>query len=195
MTPIGHCLAGYAVYSFSSVEPTKHNQLKLVFLCVFMASAPDLDFIPGILIGRPNLYHHGITHSLGFALMASLVIAGIISIRMKPFSQIFSLCFISYLSHIVIDLFETSGHLTHGGGMPLFWPISTEKFASPIALYLALHYEMMPSASITKWVKSIFNLYNLRALIHEVVLILPFISLGQLHRRWYRREQPDLTGY
>ena len=190
MTPIGHSLAGYALYNFS-VAPTNQNRLKLAFLCIFMANAPDLDFLPGILIGRPTLYHHGITHSLGFALIASLVIAGIVSIRIKPFSQIFSLCFISYLSHIIIDLFEYSGHYDLNlSGMPLFWPISKEKLSSPIGLYLAFHYERLPSASIIEWVKSMLDIYNFSALVHEVVLILPFILLSQLYRRWYRTNQP-----
>src|SRR5919108_5246228 len=192
MTPIGHSLAGYAIYNFS-VAPTNHNRVKLAFLCIFMATAADLDFLPGIIVGRPHLYHHTITHSLVFAFIASLVIAGIVSIRMKPFSRIFSLCFISYLSHIFIDFFEFSGHHSHrggiSGGMPLFWPISKEKFFSPIALYLAFHYDRLPSASTMEWIKSMLDLYNFSAIVHEVVLILPFILLGQLYRRMCRRDQ------
>jgi membrane-bound metal-dependent hydrolase YbcI (DUF457 family) len=187
MTPIGHSLAGYAIYNFS-VAPTNGNRLKLAFLCIFMATAPDLDFLPGILIGKPTLYHHGITHSLGFALIASLLIAGIVSIRIKPFFGIFSLCFISYLSHIFIDFFEYSGNYNLSG-MPLFWPISKEKHSSPVGLYLAFHYDRLPSASIIEWVKSMLNLYNLSVIVHEVVLILPFIFLGQLYKRIYRRDQ------
>ncbi len=188
MTPLGHSLAGYAVYNFSSMASTNHNRLKLALLCIFMANAPDLDFLPGILVGRPELYHHQITHSLGFALFGSLAIATIVSIRTKPFSQIFSLCFVSYLSHIIIDFFEYSGH-SHRGGMPLLWPISTEKFASPVSLYLAFHYDRLPSASIMEWVKSMLDLYNLNAIIHEAVLILPFIFLGQWYKKRYMRGQ------
>jgi inner membrane protein len=149
MTPIGHSLAGYAVYSFS-VSATNRNRLKLASLCIFMATAADLDFLPGILMGRPDLYHHGITHSLGFALMASLVIAGIFSIKMKPFSRIFSLCLISYLSHIVIDFFGYSSSHRHPPGMPLFWPISGEHFISPVRLYLRIHYNSSPSARMAQ---------------------------------------------
>lgn len=190
MTPIGHSLAGYAVYNFSYMSSTKHDRLNLAILCILMASAPDLDFLPGIVIGRPDLYHHQITHSLGFALFASLVIAGIVSIRTKPFSQIFSLCFISYLTHIIIDFFEYSGHHSHRGGIPLFWPIIREKFSSPVALYLAFHYNSSPSASIIEWIKGMLDLYNFSAIVHEVALILPFIFLGLWVRRLYRRDQP-----
>lgn len=187
MTPIGHSLAGYAVYSFS-VAPTSHNRLRLAFLCIFMATAPDLDFLPGIIIGRPHLYHHTFTHSFGFALIASLIIAGIVSIRMKPFFGIFSLCLISYLSHILIDFFEFSGHHSYGGGMPLFWPISKEKFSSPIALYLGFHYNRLPSASIIEWIMSMIDIYNIGVIVNEAVLILPFILLGRLYRSIFKNQ-------
>jgi inner membrane protein len=189
MTPVGHALAGYAVYTFS-VAPTNPNRLKLAFLCIFMATAPDLDFLPGILMGRPQLYHHGITHSLGFAFVASLVIAGIVSIRMKPFILIFSLCLISYLSHLLIDFLGSSSHNWHSVvGIPLFWPISREKFSSTVGLYLAFRYNSSPSATIIEWIKSMLNLYNINAIALEVALLIPVIFLGEFYRRWLKRGQ------
>jgi membrane-bound metal-dependent hydrolase YbcI (DUF457 family) len=110
-------------------------------------------------------------------------------VLIKPFSQIFSLCFISYLSHIIIDFFEYSGDYSHRGGMPLFWPISTEKFPSLVSLYLAFHYDRLSSASTIEWVKSMLDLYNFSAIVHEAVWILPFIFVGQWYRRSYRRGQ------
>ena len=47
--------------------------LPVVLLFVLFANAPDLDFVPGILLGDPGAYHHGISHSLGFALMVAVV--------------------------------------------------------------------------------------------------------------------------
>jgi len=189
MTPVGHALAGYAVYTFS-VAPTNRNRLKLAFLCIFMATAPDLDVLPCILIGRPQLYHHGITHSVALAFVASLIIAGIVSIRMKPFYLIFSLCLISYLSHLLIDFLGSSGHNWHSVvGIPLLWPISREKFSSTVELYLPFRYKSSPSATITEWIKSMLNLYDINAIALEVALITPFIFLGQLYRRWFKRGQ------
>src|SRR6266478_1147671 len=101
MTPIGHSLAGYAVYNFT-VGAKNRDRLGLILLCIFMATDAELDFLPGILICKPVLYHHGVTHSLGFTLIASLGVAGIYSsIKRRSFSAIFTLCFISYLSHLV----------------------------------------------------------------------------------------------
>jgi hypothetical protein len=52
-SPLGHALAGYAIYRCNRSVRT-HNHT--VWLYLIMAIAPDLDFIPGILQGRPNLY-------------------------------------------------------------------------------------------------------------------------------------------
>jgi inner membrane protein len=186
MTPFGHSLAGCAVYNFA-VGAKDRNRLNLIFLCIFMATAADLDFLPGILIGRPALYHHGITHSLGFTLMASLVVAGIYRFRGASFSAIFNLCFFSYLSHLVIDFFGHSNPYRHPPGIPLFWPITKENFVSPVQLFLGVHHEGSPSASTLEWIKSMIDPYNVAAIALEMVLIMPFIFLGQLYRKRYGR--------
>lgn len=36
-------------------------------LYLVVADAPDLDFIPDLLVGDTGRYHHGITRSMGFA--------------------------------------------------------------------------------------------------------------------------------
>lgn len=76
-TPIGHALAGYSVYLVSQAgyDTRQRGKYELVLLSIFMAVAPDLDFIPGLLQGTPNLYHQGISHSLGLALVAGVVSA------------------------------------------------------------------------------------------------------------------------
>ena len=153
-TPIGHSFAGYAVYSFSAAAK-ENDRLSLILLCIVMTNAPDLDFVPGILIGRPALYHQGITHSLGFALMVSLVTAILYNIRGKSFSVIFNLCFLSYLSHLVIDFFGPDQRLPYG--IPLFWPISGEHFISPVSLFLGVHHVRSTSASTLEWIDGILD--------------------------------------
>jgi len=51
--PFGHSLAGYIVSAYKS-KTFRLNNVKILALYVFIANAPDLDFIPGILIGKPN---------------------------------------------------------------------------------------------------------------------------------------------
>jgi len=179
-TPIGHSLAGYALITIFK-PPANHQQLRLLFLSIFMANAPDLDFLPGILVGSPALYHQGVTHSLGFALMVSLGIAGVCSLRGSSFSAIFNLCFISYLSHLVLDFFSPDGRLPYGE--PLFWPLSANHFISPISVFLGVHHVRLTSAPMLVWIHGIFNIHNLWSMSLELVLIAPIILLGRRHRK------------
>ena len=72
--PIGHALAGIAFFQTRPGLFFKNKWLDAVFF-VFLANLPDADFLPGLLLGFPNLYHHGIFHSLGAALAVSAAIS------------------------------------------------------------------------------------------------------------------------
>jgi len=49
--------------------PSAGARVGLILPSAFMAVAPDLDFIPGIIVGKPTLYQQGLSHSLGFAVL------------------------------------------------------------------------------------------------------------------------------
>ncbi len=178
-TPFGHSLAGYAVYSSSGAN-RQDRGVKLILLSVFMAVAPDLDLLPGLLLGKPVLYHGSITHSLGFAFGISLGIATLYHLRGKPFSAIFKLCFIAYTSHLVLDFIGPDGRTPYG--IPLFWPLSAEHFISPVPLLLGAHHVSSTSASTPEFIKGVLNFYNLAAIALEAILIVPFIFLRKLYR-------------
>lgn len=185
-TPIGHALVGYTVYGFSAA-PTGFGRLHLAFLAIGTAIIPDLDFLPGFLMGKPNLYHQGITHSLLFALVVSLGIATVYSSMGKSFFRVFNLCFVSYLSHLLIDLFGPDTRLPYG--QPLFWPISDQYFISPVQLLLGARHTASTYAPNDEWIKSIFNIYNVRAIALEVIIFAPFAILAQQYKKHvsYRR--------
>ena len=72
-TPIGHMLAGYAA---QGIAPGPHlRRAPMLLLAVTMANAPDLDFVPGLVVGAPALYHQGVTHSLALGLTVAFVAA------------------------------------------------------------------------------------------------------------------------
>ena len=179
-TPLGHSLAGYAICQFATPKasyPSRDWQL----LSISMANLPDLDFLPGFLIGRPALYHQGITHSVGFALLISLGTAIICRLHRKPFSAAFSLCFLSYLSHLLLDMLSPDGRLPYG--IPLLWPLSSVYFTGPVALLLGVHHAGSNPASVWDWVKSLLHLYNLAALALETFWLMPWILWGRHYRR------------
>lgn len=124
--------------------------------------------------------------------MASLGITGVYYTRGKSFSKIFWLCFISYLSHLIVDFFCSDRRLPFG--IPLFWPISGEYFISPAPLFLGVHHVAYTSASTIEWFEGIFSLYNIGAITLEVVLLVPFVFFGLRYRKPPHRLTVSLKG-
>lgn len=171
-TPVGHSLAAYAVYKLFA-NRTGHGGCRWVLLSIFVANAPDLDFIPGLFLGQPALYHQGLTHSLGCAVGVSLLLAAIAYGSGESFRQTFGLCFFAYSSHIVLDVFGPDGRPPYG--VPVFWPFSEQSLISPVPLFLGVHHGGLVSTS--QWFNAIFSVYNLRAIAVESVWIAPLLVL------------------
>jgi inner membrane protein len=176
-TPIGHSLAGYAVYK--AFEP--YGLKNRAILAVVMAIAPDFDFVPGFLSGAPALYHQSVTHSVGFTLAISVGVALIYCQKHQNFFPLFSLCFVAYISHLIIDFFGPDGRPPYG--QPLFWPVSNEFFISPFNVFWGMHHAGSTQGSMSEWMTGVFSLYNLGAITIEIGLIVPFVFLKQLYRR------------
>jgi len=140
-----------------------------------MANFPDLDFIPGILQGEPALYHQGLTHSLGMAFIVSLAAAAVFRIEGMAVRSMFLLCFICYMSHLVLDFFGPDGRLPYG--IPLFWPVVDRFFISPIPIFLGVSHAAETNASIQQWIRGILTLHNVGAMAVEILLIAPFVFL------------------
>ena len=187
-TPICHSLAGYAVYGLA-----RHGQAQrrpdLLLLCLFMANAPDLDFLPGIVMGSPALYHQEITHSLGCTLLVSLAVASIGHFRNRSFNTIFSLSGIAYLSHLVIDFFGVDSRPPYG--IPLLWPISSSHYISPMPIFLGVHHIGSTLGSTLEWIKGILHPYNLRAIALEIVLMFPFVIFARRQHKVSSGQQGD----
>ena len=74
--PIAHSAAGVATYfalkkdHFANL-PTQEKYF--LFWCILLANLPDFDFIPGLLLSEPGKFHHGISHSILFCLIITLL--------------------------------------------------------------------------------------------------------------------------
>jgi inner membrane protein len=178
-TPLGHALAGYAVYSFTRGTDGRDNR-RLLLLCIFAATAPDLDFVPGLLMGTPARYHQGVTHSLGFALLMSLGAAGVGSRWGISLPLLCSCTSIASLSHLVLDFLGPDTRPPFG--IPLLWPISDQHFISPVPILLGVRHATTAGTSISEWAQRLLHLHNFAAIAWEALLAMPFILLG----RWYR---------
>lgn len=58
---------GYIIYR--AARPVQAHRWRHIALYLFATNAPDLDFIPGLFLGDPDLYHHGVSHSIGFGVL------------------------------------------------------------------------------------------------------------------------------
>ena len=132
-TPYGHTLAGLSLFNLWYPR-TGFSQKKgaIVYgLVALGASFPDLDFIPGLILGQGGRFHHGYSHNLGFAIGVSLMAAILIKWICPGLTFIktggFVLCLI--LSHLFLDFFTEAPK-----GFPLFWPFTETKFLSSIPI-------------------------------------------------------------
>lgn len=92
-----------------------------------MGGAADLDFLPGIILGNPSRFHHGLTHSIVFALLICLVVA---LIRQRERLDWALLAGSAYMTHLLLDFFTRDPSTPVG--IPLLWPFLDTTFASPI---------------------------------------------------------------
>jgi inner membrane protein len=169
-SPFGHSLAGYIIHR-ATARPVAAHQWQLMLLYLFAANAPDLDFLPGLFAGDLGRYHHGPSHSIGFAILFGLCASAFFSRRLCAFVMGFSL----YLSHVLLDYLvqDPSPPL----GVPLFWPFNHEYYMAPFAFYRPFDY---PVSVAEPMVPLFFTFHNFLTVLTEILFLLPplvFVSL------------------
>jgi inner membrane protein len=161
-SPIAHSFIGYLIYrtfrgrlklgSLKKIGPFPF----LLLLAVFFTMLPDLDSVLGILAGDFSRYHNQGSHSLVTGLIVALISGLVIwIIQKKDFFKWFLFILVSYEMHIVMDFF------TVGRGVMLFWPISEERFISPVLLFFGV-----------RWSEGLIHVYHVITLVTELAFIL-----------------------
>ena len=146
-SPIGHLLGGAAVYAGGTNRDTRSTVLLVIALVGSMV--PDLDFVPGILIGNMRAFHHGVSHSLAFAVLFGGVIFGLAHAVDKVLARrtaVFAL--LAYSSHVILDFVSVNEGTR---GVPLLWPFSDEQFGVNLRLFGYFRYEDSGIPSVLHW--------------------------------------------
>jgi inner membrane protein len=165
---------GYAFYT--AFRRFGVQNLKLMGLCLLVANAADLDFLPGLLIGDPNRFHHGISHSIGFAALFAL--CGSSCRFMGPsFWKNFASLFCLYGSHVVIDYFSIDTSVPYG--VPCFWPVTSAYYIAPAPFFPDIRRSVVAS----EFFGSLFTLHNLWAVIVESIVIAPILLILRVVRK------------
>lgn len=193
--PVAHSLAGGSLFVGLDADG-RHLSWKRALLAIILANAPDLDFLPGMLIGDPNRFHHGPSHSLGMAVFVAVLAAGVAALGYRwPLRRGGSaprgagsavagtamIVGLLWTSHILLD--AVTADLLPPYGVPLLWPLSSEYFLFwpwfPHVLRIA-----GPSGA-GAFLMSLLNAHNLWAATVEILTLAPVLVLVA----WIRRRK------
>jgi membrane-bound metal-dependent hydrolase YbcI (DUF457 family) len=187
-SPFGHSIPGYLFAAYESRTLKVHNAKKILFY-MFLANAPDLDFLPGIMMGMPNLFHHGISHSLGAGVLFSLMVTFLIGRKENSYKRLFMVCFSLYCSHLFLDYVSMDGRTPIG--IPLFWPLSNEYLIFPHPILPPIMHSGLDHATIGQFLANLFSIHNLLVVLLESAAMTPFLLILMVLKR-YRERHCDL---
>jgi membrane-bound metal-dependent hydrolase YbcI (DUF457 family) len=154
-----------------------------------LAVAPDLDFVPGILVDRPALHHQAASHSLAAALIVGLVTAIVLFRDRTRWLRGWLLFSSAYASHLLIDLFGADGRPPFG--MPLFWPFSDATFLAPWTLLPGIAHADSSETGTRAWLASVLSWTNVRSILIELAVLGPPVALAVLRLRRRGRTSPS----
>jgi inner membrane protein len=164
---------GYIIYR-ATARPFGTPSWRLVALYVLAANAPDLDFVPGLVAGDLSRFHHGPSHSIGFAILFGILASLFFARRLWAFL----IGSFVYLSHVILDFLVQDPTPPHG--VPLFWPFSYEYYMAPFAFFPRFDYM---SSSAKPLLSPIFSLHNLLTVSIEAALLVPLLIAVLFARR------------
>ena len=175
--PVAHFGTGLACYILFQSDDVKHLStsriVTLILIFAGLAILPDMDLLPGLLVGEPNRYHHGPSHSLLLAIATAAVIFILSRALYRSLNQrwYFIMLTLTACSHTILDYFSKDTSPPYG--VPLFWPIDTDHYISPISLFNDID---RSNETGSAFIASIFNTYNLFSVSGEVLFIATLLT-------------------
>lgn len=178
-SPIAHVTIGYVVYRIDAVRQPPGPATRIgLFPRRWLATAglsllPDLDAIPGVLLGDMERFHNNAAHSLTFGLLAAIFVGLIARARGDAsFARWFGIAFSCYSLHILLDAF------TYGRGVMILWPFSLHRYKAPVTLFYGV-----------RWSEGLFSIQHLWTIATETVFALGVGGL--VHRLLSRHARPS----
>ena len=180
-SPVAHILAGGVLY----IAGTSRKPASRLILGATISGSivPDFDFLPGFLIGNPSAFHHGISHSSGFAFL----FGALVFLVLRYFQQgdiaarAALMATLAYGIHAVLDAVSVG---EGAKAVPLLWPFSSHAFGINIELFGHFHHD-----GFAQGIWSIVNWDNLPAVARELTIMGAPLLLLLLWRAWGDRSK------
>lgn len=186
-SPIGHSLLGLSVAL--GARPAGTWLWPCLALGVVAANLPDLDFLPGLLIGDANRFHQGPSHSLA----AAALFGGLVYLGTRwaggPAVRLAVVGVLAYGSHLLMDLMTEDKRAPFG--IPLFWPASSEHHMATWQIFGGVKHGV-PGESLPVVLGQIFSLANLQTIAVELVVLTPVVLVTWLLGRWPLKERQHI---
>ncbi|MBI2221354.1 MAG: metal-dependent hydrolase [Acidobacteria bacterium] len=158
-SPVGHAIGGLVAGWGAAGHAPYPAWIRQALVLVVVGMLPDIDLLFG--------WHSGPTHSVGAALLAGAIAWGARRAAPRSAYAVTPLAVTcAYASHILLDWLgaDTSAPF----GVMALWPLTDGYFMSPIAV--------MPSITRRYWLTGFWE-HNLRALMFELVLLVPLLLI------------------
>jgi membrane-bound metal-dependent hydrolase YbcI (DUF457 family) len=179
-SPVGHILAGTAVYLAGTRRVPRSNLA--IAITLLGSILPDFDFVPGILMGNLGAFHHGVSHSPAFAVLFGVLTVLFVRRQQKDVAwHVGILAALAYASHVLLDLVSVS---EGARGVPILWPLSGERFG--INLHLLGHFQYWPSY---RGIWTVLRWDNVSVLCRELAVIGGLTMFLLWRERWIIRSR------
>ena len=175
-TTLAHAVVGLAAEKAQPARFFPSTLAELAMVAV-LANLPDIDFLPGLLVGDPGRFHHGPTHTLLAAVVAGIVV-GLVWWRVRgrfwPFA---ALAFALYASHLLADCVVYDRGQT---GLALLRPFIDR----PISIYVPIPervdgmFGFIRGQSAGSFMDSYFSWRGAAAMLLEALLYAPLLLLA-----------------
>lgn len=204
-TPLAHGLAGIAV---GRTVRTGWRAWHFAALAATITLVPDLDFVPGVLMGDPSLFHRGVTHSLpGAVLLAAPIALVLAALAEAPggngcgigerFLRWYGFVLPVYVTHLLLDM--VAPDTAHNSGIRLLWPVTDAYFMAPAPVPEAIRgfFDLEFGPDSAGFFRTLFSahalaVYLAEALLFSPVIVLPLLANRLANRgRRKRREPPE----
>ena len=180
-SPVGHSLIGLAVGALAALAPDDWRGLARqawqnrwpLLGAIALANAPDIDYLPGLLTGELNAYHHLLTHTAGWCGVVSVGCWMLVrAVRSSTRVALLGWCLLLTGSHLLADWLTADTRPPIG--IMALWPCTDNFYIAPHTIFPRLLKHNL--GEILQW-------HNAQAVAVEVVWCLPAVMAVLLAKR------------